>query len=51
MKIFGVLLIIFGGLLLVYGPEDRRIQIDPYANTMRLIGIILIAIGIIMLKF
>jgi len=50
-KIFGVLSIIFGFVLLIYGPGDRRVQMTSYANTARLLGVILIAIGVLLLKW
>jgi hypothetical protein len=50
LKIFGGLSLIVGLFLLIGGPSDRG-QIPAYGNTARLLGIILIGIGIVLLKW
>lgn len=49
MKIFGGLLTVFGFFLLIGAPGDR-VQMASYANTGRLLGLIMMAIGIILIK-
>ena len=48
-KVFGGLLTVIGFFLLIGAPGDRA-QILAYANTGRLIGIALMAIGIVLVK-
>lgn len=50
MKILGALSILAGAFFLIGGPSNRA-QIGAYDNTARLIGIVLIVIGFLMLKW
>lgn len=51
LKIVGGLSLVVGLFLLFFGPEDRRVQLVAYGNTARLLGLILIVIGIVLLKW
>lgn len=50
MKILGALSILAGAFFLIGGPGNRA-QIGAYDRTAMLIGIVLIAIGFLMLKW
>lgn len=49
LKVFGGISLVVGLFLLIGGPGDRA-QIPAYGNAARLLGIILIIIGIVLLK-
>jgi len=51
MKIFGALSLLVGFFLLIGGPGDTSIQIIAYGNTARLLGLILILVGIVLVTF
>jgi len=50
MKILGALSILAGAFFLIGGPSNRA-QIAAYDKTAILLGIVLIAIGFLMLKW
>jgi hypothetical protein len=49
LKIFGGLLTVIGFFMLVGAPGDRA-QMRSYGNTGRLLGIILMVVGILLIK-
>jgi len=51
MKVFGVLSMLVGFFLLFGAPVRTAVQPKAFGNTARLLGLILIAVGIILLKF
>ncbi len=47
--IIGAIVSLLGLLMLIFGPGGRG-QIDAYGNTARLIGFILLVIGVLLIK-
>jgi len=52
MKLLGALSFVVGLLFLVFGPfGETKIQLPAYGNMARVIGLVMIAAGILMMKF
>ncbi len=48
-SIIGAALMLVGLFLFLFGPGDR-VQIVPYTNMARVLGLILIIVGVVMIK-
>lgn len=52
MKLLGGLSLVLGLLLFIFGPYgETKIQLPAYGNVARLLGLILMAAGVLMIKF